>query len=308
VQESTPAEPHRVHDALVIGGGPAGLAGALYLARFRRDVVVVDAEDSRAARIPRSHNVAGFPDGIAGDRLLRIMAGQVQELAVPMHRAFVERLEHDGVRFSAHAGNRVWHARTVLLATGALDVEPKMPSPQQALQQGTLRYCPVCDGYEARDRRLGVLCNSGRGAREALYLRHFTPHVAVFITASHVAFASDDLQRLRAAGIQMHLDPVTSLRPIDGTVDVGHGARTTRVDSLYSALGMDVRSHLAVALGASTDDDGYVLSDRHQQTAVRGLFAAGDVARGLNQISVAIGEAAIAASAMHLHLSEQAAQ
>jgi thioredoxin reductase (NADPH) len=290
------------HDALVIGGGPAGLAGALYLARFCRDVLLIDAHDSRAARIPHSHNVAGFPDGIAGERLLAAMRGQVVEIGVPTRRGFVEHLSRDGELFMARAGSQAWLARTVLLATGALDVEPTLRDMDEALQQGVLRYCPVCDAYEARGRHVGVLCNSGRGAREALYLRHFTPHVALFVTAAQVAFSPGDVQRLRAAGIQVHLEPVRRLRLIGAGAEVTHGAHTTRVEALYSALGMEVRSGLAVSLGAEVDDDGYVVSDRHQQTTVDGLFVAGDVARGLNQISVAIGEAVIAASAMHLRL------
>ena len=293
-----------MHDALVIGGGPAGLAAVLYLARFRRDVVLVDAGASRAARIPRSHNVAGHPGGVAGEELLQRMRHQVREVGVPLHAGRIERLARDGAAFVAHAGESTWRARTLLLATGAVDVEPALASTQQALQEGVLRYCPVCDGYEARDSSLGVLCNSGRGAREALYLRHFTPHVSVFVTSAEVEFAVDDAAALRAAGIRVERQPVTRLRLVAGKAEVTHGSRTSVCDSLYSALGMQVRSELAAAVGADIDDDGYVLSDRHQQTRVPGLFVAGDLARGLNQITVAIGEAAIAASAMHLLLMQ----
>jgi thioredoxin reductase (NADPH) len=294
-----------VHDALVIGGGPAGLSAAMYLARFCRDVVLIDAGNSRAVRIPRSHNVAGFQGGIAGEDLVATMRRQVQDLGVPLCSARVEHLAHDGGVFHAHADGQVWRARTVLLATGAADIEPPMATAEQALDRGVLRFCPVCDGYEARDHRLGVLCNSARGAREALYLRHFTPHVSVFVTSADVAFDREDRDRMSMHGVTVHPDPVTRLRLVGGQAEVVHGGRATLVDSLYSALGMQVHSSLAAELGAQLDDDGYVISDRHQQTCVRGLFVAGDVARGLNQISVAIGEAAIAASTMHLLLSER---
>lgn len=142
-------------EALVIGAGPAGLAGALYLARFRRDVVVIDGGDSRASRIPRSHNMAGFPGGIAGDDLLAAMRRQVGELGVEQHTAQVDRLSRHDERFVAHAGDRSWQASVVLLATGALDVEPALARIDQALEKGALRYCPVCDGYEARNQHVG---------------------------------------------------------------------------------------------------------------------------------------------------------
>jgi len=293
-----------MHDALVIGGGPAGLAAALYLARFRRDVLVIDEGESRAARIPRSHNVAGFPNGVAGDRLLDAMRYQVRDVGVTIQHGRVERLQsHEGA-FVAHTlDGAVKRAHTVLLATGALDVEPQMASLSEALQQGALRYCPVCDGFEARDRSIGVLCKVGQhGTREAIYLTHFTQRVTVFVTSADVAFDADDERRLREANVEVERQPVERLRLVQGRTEVSHGGRVTLCDSLYSALGLSVHSQLAARLGAELDDGDYVLCDRHQQTRVAGLFVAGDVARGLNQISVAIGEAAIAASAMHLRL------
>ena len=296
-----------MHDALVVGGGPAGLAAALYLARFRRDVLVIDAGDSRAARIPRSHNMAGFTHGVAGDRLIDAMRHQVRDVGVPIQHGYVEELERNEGVFVAHTrdGNEK-RARTVLLSTGALDVEPPMSSLSEALEQGALRYCPVCDGFEARDRSIGVLCNVGKhGANEAVYLRHFTDKVTVFVTSADVSFDSDDARRLRDARIAVTHEAVQRLRLVGGKTEVVHGENATVCDSLYSALGMEVNSHLAAQLGAQLDDAGYVVSDRHQETRVDGLFVAGDVARGLNQISVAIGEAAIAASTMHRRLMRQ---
>jgi thioredoxin reductase (NADPH) len=165
-----------IHEALVIGGGPAGLAGALYLARFRRRVLLMDAGSSRAVRIPRSHNVAGFADGVAGEALIGIMRKQVQAFGVDIVGGQVDTIEATAEGFRA-LGPQGWiHARTVLLATGASDVEPAIDDIQQALDEGALRYCPVCDGYEVTDRNVGVLCKAPQaGVSEALYLRHFTP-------------------------------------------------------------------------------------------------------------------------------------
>lgn len=291
-----------IDDAVVVGGGPAGLSAALYLARFRRQVVLVDAGDSRAARIPRSHNVAGFPSGIVGIDLLERMHRQVESVGVRRVSAFVEAVEAGSDGFHLRWQGGAAAARTVLLATGATDVEPAMPAVAQAVDEGALRYCPVCDGFEVIDREVGVLCNSAAGLHEAFYLRHFTSRLQVFTTAADVQISVDDRRALDARGIVLHADPAAEIRLQGGRVAVHHGAQTSVCDSLYSALGMQVHSQLAVSVGAECDADGYVLTDRHQQTRVPGLFVAGDVAKGLNQISVAIGAGAVAASAMHLRL------
>ncbi len=293
-------------DAVVVGGGPAGLAGALYIARFRRSVLVLDDGDSRAARIPRSHNVAGFADGIAGAALVALMRRQAQAVWARLQHARVEQISRCGdgftLRVQAAGGVETVAARCVLLATGALDIEPPMPRVAQALAEGALRYCPVCDGYEVAGQRVGVLCDAPSGLHEAFYLRHFTPDVSVFVTRAGIAFDEADRRRLADAAVALHEQPASELCLRGGRVEVQHGGQRSVCDALYSALGMQVHSGLAAALGADTDAEGYLLTDRHQQTTVPGLYSAGDVARGLNQISVGIGAAAIAASAMHLRL------
>ena len=175
-----------------------------------------------------------------------------------------------------------------------------------ALETGALRYCPVCDGYEVAGLDVGVLCDSAAGLHEAWYLRHFTPRLRVFCARAGIEVGADDQHRLAALGIAFDPAPATDIRLVDGRVAVVHGGRTSLCDSLYSALGMRVHSGLAAALGAALDADGYVVTDRHQQTSVDGLYGAGDMAKGLNQISVAIGGAALAASAMHLRLLDRA--
>lgn len=287
-------------DALVVGGGPAGLTAALYLARFRRRVVVVDAGASRAARIPCSRNVAGFPDGVAGAELVAAMRGHAQRYGAELVHDEVMALERGADGFAAVLERGApLRAHNVVLATGCRDVAPRMPQLQRALADGLLRYCPVCDGYEVIDRRVGLLADSERDLGEALYLRHFTPQLTVFRVSAAVRFDAAQRERLAGAGIGLVEAPVDALVLEEGGVRVQHGSASTRLDALYSALGLQPHAGLAAALGAECAADGTLVTDRHQQTGVPGLYAAGDVAKGLNQISVAMGDAAIAAAAMH---------
>ena len=147
-------------DCLIVGGGPAGLTAALYLARFNRRFALVDSGASRAAWIPSSHNFPVFSNGVAGPDMLARQREHVARYGVTPIAGTVTALEKTGGRFQAtvHGAPGVTHlaARTVLLATGALDIEPELPQLADALRRGLLRYCPICDGYEARGRRVAA--------------------------------------------------------------------------------------------------------------------------------------------------------
>ena len=287
---------------LVVGAGPAGLIAAVYLARFRRSVVLVDAGHSRAVRIPRSHNYPGFAEGITGTQLTTSLREQARHYGVEPVAGKVTALRRTGRGFEASWEGGGASARAALLATGAADVEPRLPHLAEALQTGALRYCPVCDGFEAIDQHVGVIVEGSAGVSEALYLRHFTPRVTVFRTDAEVRLEPPDRARLERHGIRLAAEPLASARLWQGRVTLRHGAHETVCDTVYCALGMNVHSELAVGLGADVDETGYLRIDAHQRTSVPGLYAAGDVASGLNQISVASGGAAIAASAIHREL------
>jgi len=109
-------------DCVVIGAGPAGLTAAIYLARFHLTLRVIDAGQSRAALIPRTHNHAGYPGGIAGTELLRLMHEQATEFGVQHTKGLVETVERDEDHFVVYASDESWRARSVLLATGVVKI------------------------------------------------------------------------------------------------------------------------------------------------------------------------------------------
>lgn len=296
--------PLPVWDAAVIGGGPAGLTTATYLARFRRRVVLLDSGSSRASTIPLSRNYPGFPGGISGAQLLTAMREQAGGYPIHLLDARVDALERteDGFTLHGDALPAPVHARRVMLATGVRDIWPDLPHAVTALREGVLRFCPVCDGFEAAGRPVAVLTRSVAGVREAIYLRHFSDDVTLFLSDREAVLPASELHQLRQAGIRVAEAHPQAFALCEGGVQVRFGDEQREYAALYSAFGLQVRSRLATALGAGCDTQGYLSVDDHQQTSVPGLYAAGDVASGLNQISVAVGGAAIAASAMHLSL------
>jgi thioredoxin reductase (NADPH) len=286
-------------DCLVVGGGPAGLTAATYLARYRRRPVLVDAGQSRARLIPASHNAPGFPFGVAGNELLGRFHAHAREHGVAMVEATVEQLELSGDGFLARAGSQAWQARCVILATGIVDRLPDVDDAQAAIACGALRLCAICDAYEARDDDIAVLADPESALSHAKFLRTFSRHVHA-LDASALGWNDAELAK-EAARCQVRLHP----RPTRLTcsakgceAEFADGSRQ-HFDTLYPVLGADAQSQLATGLGACVDDNGELVVDRYMRTSVPGLYAIGDVVSAINQISVAVGHAAIAATDAH---------
>lgn len=290
-----------LHDVLVVGAGPAGLTAATYLARFRRDIVVIDAGKSRARWIPTSHNCPGFPFGVGGDELLDKLREQARTYGVAVRGARVDSLARDGGDFVATVGSERVRARFVILACGVVDRLPAIDGIEAAIESGAVRLCAICDGYEARDERIGVYGPVDDAIGHAVFLRTFSRSVAV-LPASDAAASAECRERATRAGVRLH-PPAQALRIEAGrcVADLGDG-RAETFDTLYPVLGSDARTRLALSLGAHADEQGELIVDRQQQTSVDGLYACGDMVSALNQISVAVGHAAIAATAVHNRL------
>lgn len=290
-------------EVLVIGAGPAGLTAATYLARFRRRVLVADGGSPRACWIPVSHNMPGFPEGVTGDAILRRMMEQAEEYGAVIEPGAVGTLTREDEGFIARLNGREVRTRAVLIATGVIDHHPDLPGVERAVERALVRICPICDGYEATDKAVAVIGSDDKGVREAAFLRTYSDRVTlIHVGPPEALTARGELDRL---GIELIRAPIDSVRLEDERVTALSWGGTFRAfDLVYSALGTSANAQLARALGAAVGDDGRLAVDGHQRTTVPGLYAAGDVVRGLNQIAVATAEAAIGATAMHNDLRE----
>ena len=289
-------------DCLIVGGGPAGLTAAIYLARYLRSVMVVDAGESRARWIPTTHNHAGFPDGITGPELLLRMAEQAERYGTIIHRGKVDHIEPGDGGFEITAGDLRITARAVLIAAGTTNYRPPgldAATHDAAVAAGWLRYCPVCDGFEARGRRIAVLGSDGHGAAEAQFLRHYSAAVTL-LPVQLADLDAEERTALADAGIAVIDTPVARLDFSGGVVgaDLADGQRLS-FDTMYAALGSRANSRLAEELELTLIDEACIQPDDHMKTSLEGVWAAGDIVAGLNQISVAMGQAAVAATSIH---------
>jgi thioredoxin reductase (NADPH) len=263
-------------DCVIIGGGPSGLAAALCLARFRRSVVVIDHGNSRAQLIPKIRNLPGFPDGIAGRELLQSLHTQLNAYGVVIHPLSAVGLEKDrpGFRIRTLAGD--FRARSVILATGSRDVRPDIADHDEAVSEGLLRYCPVCDGYEVAGQRVGLMALESQAAGKLTFLQSLTDEVDLR------TFKPGEVALLERRG--------------RGVALVGDAAEW---DTVYAALGSRPQTELGVSLNARLGEGNGIAVDVHQQTSVPGLYAIGDVVAGLDQIAVGLGQAS--QTACHIH-------
>ena len=285
-------------EVLIVGAGPAGLTAATYLGRFLRRVLVADGGETRADWIPLSHNMPGFPAGISGPHIVSRLREQAEEYGAVIEAGRVESLRVVEGGFIASLNGRDLKVRAVLLATGVVDHHPDLPGVERAVQRALVRICPICDGYEARDKAVAVIGKDDMGMREAAFLRTYSDRV----TLIHVGPPGDLTERdaLARLGLALVETPIDTVElEGDRVTALSWGGEKATFDLVYSALGTSPNASLADGLGARTGDDGRMIVDTHQLTSIPGLYAAGDVVRGLNQIAVANAEAAVAATAIH---------
>ncbi len=292
-------------DCLIIGGGPGGLTAAIYAARFRLTVQVVDAGASRAATIPCTRNHAGFPDGISGKDLVARMREQARKYGAQVGSGRVARLARSEGEFLASTGTGVVRSRAVLLATGVTNRRPPMTDELHAaaLAAGRLRYCPVCDGFEVTDQDVGVIGTGAHGAREALFLRAYTSRVSLIAPEEGHALTTEEQDRLARAGVRILDGPAAEFQLEATGLSLSCSVGRLSFEAVYPALGSIAQSGLAAGLGADVTSDGCVKVDAHQRTSLPALYAAGDVALGLDQISHAMGAAGVAATTIRNDLA-----
>jgi thioredoxin reductase (NADPH) len=285
-------------DCIVIGGGPAGLMAAIYLARFRRRVCVIDAGQSRAALIPRSHNLAGFAHGLSGSELIARMSEQVADLRVPIVKARVNALTRNDGLYRAGWDSGEALAPMVVLACGIVDVHPEFEGWRAAVDDGLLRYCPVCDAFEAIDKRIGVMGPLRSAAGKAIFLRGYSKAVTLLVTDE--AEDGEKQSRLAAAGVKVLGARNPQVQRNGSTLQIvfDHNG-TAEFDVLYPVMGSEVRSRLALSLDAAHNESGFLKVDERQRTSIPDLYGIGDMVSDLHQIAVAHGHAAVAACSIH---------
>ena len=291
-------------DTVVVGGGAAGLAAALTLARARRRVTVVDAGRPRNAPAAGVHGLLGM-DGVNPTEFLARGREEVRRFGGEILAGEVvgaRRAPH-GVEVSLEDGV-VLPARTLLIATGVVDELPAIPGVREQWGRGVL-HCPYCHGWEVRDRRIGVLATHPMSAHQAVLFHQWSRDI-VFFSGTGVV-EDRDRTDLNALGI-----PVVegAIARVESDAD---GVTGVRLDS-GEVVGVDavvVASRLAAPLGpfgglgieASEHPNGtFIETDEFGATSVAGVWAAGNTADLMAQVGAAAAQGTRAAQAINASL------
>jgi thioredoxin reductase len=289
-------------DALVVGGGPAGLSAALILGRCMRRVLVCD---SGAYRNAKSHALHCFlaHDGVEPGELLETSRRQLARYeAVKLVRARVDDIVCSGSDFVARVGDTEVHVRAVVVATGVVDEVPRIEG-IETLFGKSIHVCPYCDGWENRDGPIAVYGREEKGAGLALLLRQWT-HDLVLCTDGPADLSHDRRSHLQARGISVIETPIQKLSGTGGCLEAVHFADGHELPrrALFFSTGQHPRSLLLEKLGCEYTDKGGVACDEEGRTSITGVYVAGDVSRDVQLAIIAAAEGARAGLALNKDL------
>lgn len=293
------------YEVLVIGGGPAGLSAALYLARYDRRVALFDTGFGRSSWHQINHNYLGFPGGIPARELRKRGREQIAEFdQVTIFEHKIENLRREADMFHASGQAGEWHGKAVILCTGVIDHYPHFDGWEEYVGR-SMFWCITCDGYGCRGARVVVVGTTNAAASEALQLQRFTPHLTVVTDTRQCGIDETFQRRLRKANIGLVCDKIAMAEGSEGTFEAIHLENGERIelDQLFCQHGATANTKLAEDVGVLISREGYIHVDTEQKTNVSGFYAAGDVTRlHSHQITTAVHEGGQAATAANYYL------
>ena len=306
---------NEIYDVVVIGGGAAGLAGAVALARSRRSVLVVDADEPRNAPALHVHNFL-TRDGTPPAHIYAAAREEVARYGGSVQTGRVTALSRDGERFAVQMGDRAVTARRLLMATGLRDELPDVPGLAERWGIDVL-HCPYCHGWEVRDQQIGVLATGSGAVHQALLFRQLSQHVTM-LAHTGPELTHEQREQFAALGIAVIDGAVVQVEAGDNGLTGVQLADGTRVplDALIVAPRMTANAELLAPLGLTpveVTSGGQVIgtqipADPSGATAVPGVWVAGNLASIQAQVIISAAAGLTAGAAINADLAAEDAQ
>jgi thioredoxin reductase len=289
------------YDVAVIGGGPAGLSAALWLARYMHSVVLVDSGDPRNWE---TRGINGFlgAHAIRSSELRKRGRADAEKYGAELVDDTVEtvkEIDDDCYRLQLKSGKSN-DARRLLLAIGIKDHWPPIPGLADCYGE-TAHVCPDCDGYETHGRKTVVVGTGRKAVGMALALTTWTEKIVICTNGEPAGINAEHLAQLKALNIPTLEQKITCIKSKDGEInciELANGM-TLDCDRLYFAIGQYPADDIGKQLGCKRDETGLIEVDEHNHTSVKNVFAAGDITPGPQLAVAAAASGAIAALAIH---------
>ena len=292
--------PETDYETIVIGGGPAGLSAGLWLARYRRKVIILDSGKSRNDQTWAVHGFPGVVDPPPHE-LRRVLIQQAKEAGAEWRGADVDHVAGKKNNFSVHLEDGAsLTARRVLLAYGRRDNLPDVPGARE-LYGSSVYHCPDCDGPTVTGKRVAVFGWTRGTAVHALYMLTWAESVVMLTHGNELKIKKKARDVLAKYDVAIRTERVLSLKSVNGCLMAAEleGAPAIPIDYLFFNLGSPLATDIASRLGCKRDKEKNLVIDRAHQTSVPGVFAAGDIAGPPYLAVTAAAQGVTAAIGMH---------
>jgi len=280
-------------EVIIIGQGPAGLSAGIYTARAGISTAILGCEPKIAGDYDID-NYFGFPETVSGKELVDRGMKQVTRFGATINCDRVIGIHFDDTgKYIVKTENDEYRTCSVILATGVSRKKPPVPGLDKYEGKG-ISYCVSCDGFFFKGKRVVVAGEGLYAANQALELLNYTPYVTICTLGAKSTITDEFMKQLAAQNVQVIESGITSLH---GDTNLERVAFTdgTELDvsGIFIAMGDASSVDFAKSLGIITEGN-FIQVDREMKTNAPGIFAAGDCTGGFMQISVAVGEGAIA--------------
>lgn len=296
-----------MHDLIIIGAGPGGIAAAIYAKRYNLDVLLIEKEMLFGGKVLYPHwieNFIGIPDGISGAELSDRLQKHALSFQVPFKNAQLTSLEFKKNSFSVELSNQqTLETKTVLLANGTTERLLNIPGEKEYKGRG-VSYCATCDAPFFKNKTLAVIGGGDSALAEILYLTEFASHIHLIHRRKEFRGAEHLVNQLNQhPSLQQWLG--YTAKEIQGNHEQIHSilvenmqnneTQSIPVDGLFIFAGYEPDTTF-LKLSVTMDEKGYIVTNEDMETSVPGLYAAGDIrSKSFRQIITALSDGAIAA-------------